>query len=261
MRCMKISIRLLLPVAGLLGVALAGGCAGGEEGGGSSRTDDADVATTTPATSASRTMVGMYSYMADAGNFAECPAGRSLPVAHEGDNAALERAYLGARQEPGEPVLVTLEGRIDQRPRMEGDGTREFLIVDRFLKVWPGESCEKATVKTPLVNTHWRLVELNGRPVETHRDQREVHLRLRPDAHQAMGFAGCNRFKGSYVTDGQTLHFKQVASTMMACPYLDEEQAYLAALEAVTGYEILGETLDLSGEDGVVARFKAMYFE
>ena len=35
------------------------------------------------------------------------------------DNAALERAYLGVREEPGAAVLVTLEGRIAGRPPME----------------------------------------------------------------------------------------------------------------------------------------------
>src|SRR5574341_322403 len=45
---------------------------------------------------------GMYSYMADAGIFTECRTGKKFPVAQEGDNAALEAAYLKARQQPGE---------------------------------------------------------------------------------------------------------------------------------------------------------------
>jgi copper homeostasis protein (lipoprotein) len=261
MRCAKTTIHLLLPLAVLLTSVIAGGCSGEEEGGGSARSDGAESSTETADTTSSRSMVGMYSYLADAGVFAECPGGTPLPVAHEVDNAALERAYLYAREEPGEPVLVTLEGRVQRRPRMEGDGTRDYLIVDRFRKVWPGENCEKVSVETPLINTHWHLVELNGKPVETHPGQREIYLRLRPDVTQLMGFAGCNQFKGRYALDGPALRFERLASTLTACPYLDEERAYLDALETVTGYEILGETLDLNCEDRVVARFKAVYFE
>jgi copper homeostasis protein (lipoprotein) len=67
-----------------------------------------------------RRLRGMFTYMADAGRFQDCASGRSYPVAMEADNATLERAYSSARPEPGAPLLVTLVGRFEQRPRMEG---------------------------------------------------------------------------------------------------------------------------------------------
>ena len=130
-------------------------------------------------TGQSTRMAGMYEYLADAGWFTDCTSGKRAPVAMEADNAALERAYLGVREEPGAAVLVTLEGRIAGRPPMEGEGTREHLIVERFDQVWPGESCEKSAVATPLENTYWKLVALNGTRVETHADQREIRVRRR----------------------------------------------------------------------------------
>jgi uncharacterized lipoprotein NlpE involved in copper resistance len=87
-------------------------------------------------------MQGQFTYMADAGRFSECRTGTSLPVAQEADNAALERAYAEARQEPGAPVLVTFDGRFAMRPPMEGDGLREVVIVEKFGEVRPGERCE-----------------------------------------------------------------------------------------------------------------------
>lgn len=54
---------------------------------------------------------GMYLYMADAAVFTECRTGLRFRVAPKGDAAALESAYLKARKQPGEPVLVTFEGR------------------------------------------------------------------------------------------------------------------------------------------------------
>jgi copper homeostasis protein (lipoprotein) len=212
-------------------------------------------------------MVGMFQYMADAGLFTACDSDTKLPVAFEGDMPALERAYLSSGVTPPEPVLVTLEGRVAERPKMEGEGTREFLIVDKLSNVWPGESCEKVGVETPLVNTYWKLVSLDGEAVETHADQREVHFILRTDDPKVRGFAGCNKFFGGYTVKQEELRFGNLASTMAACPYLDEETAFLQALSKVKRYEILGESLELRGEGGLRdegwmrARFKAVYFE
>lgn len=43
-------------------------------------------------------MRGMYRYMVDAGSFKECLTGRRGPVAQEGKNAELERAYSSERR-------------------------------------------------------------------------------------------------------------------------------------------------------------------
>ena len=206
-------------------------------------------------------MVGMYQYMADAGLFTDCVSGRRVPVAMEADNAALERAYLGAREEPGEAVLVTVKGRLEQRPPMEGEGTREHLIVERFEQVWPTESCEKSTVETPLENTYWKLVSLVGVPVETHPDQREVHIRLKGRAQKMSGYAGCNNISGRYLTGADSLVFGRMASTTATCPYQDEETTFLGALQNINRFAILGESLVLSMDTVDVARFKAVYFE
>jgi hypothetical protein len=69
---------------------------------------------------------------------------------------------------------------------MEGEGTREHLIVERFEQIWPG----KSTVQTPLENTYWKLVELRGAPVETHADQRETQLS--PRARKPLSLPGCS---------------------------------------------------------------------
>ena len=90
-------------------------------------------------------MRGMYSYFADAGLFTDCRTGRAMPVATDGDNAALERTYLKSRGEPGESLLVTFEGRIAMRPPMEGDGLRPTVVVDKFQRVFPGETCGNAS--------------------------------------------------------------------------------------------------------------------
>jgi copper homeostasis protein (lipoprotein) len=205
------------------------------------------------------TMAGMYSYMADAATFTRCDTDVRYPVAMEGESVALERAYLAAGLEPGAALLVTVQGSFKPRPDMAGVD-REHLVVENFDAIWPDETCEKLGVETPLKNTYWKLVELNGAPIVAQENQREVHLMLRVDGPDARGFAGCNAFGASYNVDGTDLHFTEILATKSACPYLDEEIAYLAALESVTRYRILGETLVLSNGATRVARFRAVYF-
>jgi len=96
---------------------------------------------------------GMYVYFADAGILTECLSGLRLPVAQESDNAALERAYLQARKDVGQPILVTFEGHLARRPRMEGEGTEEVIVVDRFDRARPGESCSAPSEGPKLENT------------------------------------------------------------------------------------------------------------
>jgi hypothetical protein len=51
----------------------------------------------------------MYSFL---------PRVTTLPVTMEGDNLALGRAYLQVKHEPGEALLVSLEGQIVPRMPM-----------------------------------------------------------------------------------------------------------------------------------------------
>ncbi|HSP89529.1 MAG TPA: copper resistance protein NlpE N-terminal domain-containing protein [Vicinamibacterales bacterium] len=86
-------------------------------------------------------MRGMFRYMADAGVFTECSTGQRWPVAQEADNATLEREYLKVRTEPGGPVLVSVDGRVAMRPKMEGEGLQPTLVPERFAGAFPGETC------------------------------------------------------------------------------------------------------------------------
>ena len=86
-------------------------------------------------------MAGMYSYMADAALFRDCATGERYPVAFEADNRALETGYLAVAPEPGAEVLVKIEGRIEERPAMEGDGTEVSVILDRFIGAYPDKDC------------------------------------------------------------------------------------------------------------------------
>jgi copper homeostasis protein (lipoprotein) len=203
---------------------------------------------------------GMYSYMADAGIFTECFTGKKFPVAQEGDNAALEAAYLKARQQPGEALLVNFEGNIVRRPKMEGEGEQEVIIVDRFNNVWPDETCASPISTPALEQTYWKLLELNGQPVAAEAGSREAHLQLSPSGATVAGSTGCNQVMGKYELDDESLRFSKMATTRMACPeaLMAQESAFLKALETAAAWKISGNRLELKDVHGtVLARFEA----
>lgn len=89
------------------------------------------------------TLEGMYSYMADAAIFTDCKTQNKHPVAFEGDNTTLEKAYLKAIKSRGEKVFVTLIGHFEKRPKMDSEGNIKFLIVDKFKKIQLNKNCGK----------------------------------------------------------------------------------------------------------------------
>lgn len=199
---------------------------------------------------------GMYRYLADAALFESCRTRLRYPVVFEEDHVDLERAYLAANKEPGSPMMASFVGRIELRPRMEGGGEREFVVVSDFIGVNPGERCYDEEV--PLARTIWRLVELNGKPFSRVDSTRMPHLVLIPDDRRAAGSGGCNRFTGSYEMSGDSLRFHQLALTSMDCPGgVDLERAFMEALEAVSTLDHFGETLELWSDHRLRARLRA----
>ncbi len=205
------------------------------------------------------TMRGMYRYFADAGLFTECLTRRRWPVAQEKDNAALESAYTKGRLTTGEELLVNLEGQIAMRPKMEGKGAQPTVVVERFIGVWPGETCGARFSSAALENTYWKLIRLSGKPVSVAAKQREPHFVLDNKTKRIAGFGGCNRFAGTYQQNANRLTFGKMAMTFMACPEgMETERDFVTALEQVRSWKILGNHLELiDGSGTLLARLEA----
>jgi heat shock protein HslJ len=67
---------------------------------------------------------------------------------------------------------------------------------------------------------------------------------------QLSGNAPCNTYSGAYTLEGTTINVSSIVRTKMACPALEQEDAYLTALADVASYTIDGDTLVLAGADG-----------
>lgn len=106
----------------------------------------------------------------------------------------------------------------------------------------------------------WRLAQLGERVVAAGEDPRRapsLRLEAGPEGARALGSGGCNRFTGGYTLEGDTLRFTPLAATKMACPDLETEAAYFAALAATRGWRLAGDRLELLDEAGApVARFE-----
>jgi heat shock protein HslJ len=110
-----------------------------------------------------------------------------------------------------------------------------------------------------LENTYWKLTHLGDVPVIAGEKQREPHLVLRSQDQRVSGSSGCNRLMGGYTREGGTLAFSRLAGTRMACAEgMDTEQHFLAVLEQVKTWKIVGGHLGLLDAGGrLLARFEA----
>jgi putative lipoprotein len=120
-----------------------------------------------------------------------------------------------------------------------------------------------APAHSPLVETHWTLVELGGRSVAKTPMGREPFLQLFADQNRAIATGGCNQMTGTYETSGESLKFSQFVSTMRACSDgMDTDRALAQALESTATFRIDGTSLDIVDASGnVLARFQEAALE
>jgi putative lipoprotein len=202
---------------------------------------------------------GMFSYLADAAVFRDCRTGKTFPVSMEGSYMELENAYLNSGIDPGHEIFIELNGRFLERPAMEGNHNKVKLIVDKLNNMEHEKTCAP-TVHAELADTYWKVIEIGGGTVVTPEGMKEAHIILASAESRAHGNAGCNNFFGQFQSEGDTLSFSAVGSTMMLCPQgMDTERAFLEALGSTTRYTISGLFMELYAGDKLLARLEAIY--
>jgi heat shock protein HslJ len=201
-------------------------------------------------------MIGEFVYFADAAMFRPCAGTTRYPVAMEGDYLALERSYLRERREAQQPIVAVLEGRIEMRPAMEGD-PRETLLVSRSVGVVPTLSCERALADSPVENSYWRILTLDGKALDATQGRREPSIRFLPQLGRYSATVGCNTLNGPYTLDGTALTLSPGPTTLMACPPpLDAiEQRFVEALGDIAEVIVTGPTAELRNADGIQIAF------
>lgn len=98
-------------------------------------------------------------------------------------------------------------------------------------------NCNKKSGNYAFQETVWELTQLNGRNIKADDNFTLAFL----NTGRIAGRGACNNFFGPWETvPGKTNGIKigNVASTLMACPNMDLEDAFLKSLETITEYRI-----------------------
>lgn len=144
---------------------------------------------------------------------------------------------------------------------MRRAGRRRSSIVAGLLVGWivagievSGVSRSAAAPFSP--DTRWRLVALSPElPLGAVR----VEAVFDADARRVSGTAGCNRFTGTFTTDGDRLTIGPLATTRMACPepQMRIEQAVLRTLAAAQRWAESDATLVIETGTGESLTFSS----
>ena len=94
----------------------------------------------------------------------------------------------------------------------------------------------------------WLLVEVTGRPYEVSDDSHQAFILLDSATSRASGNNSCNNFFGNYAIEaGQRIRLSDnLGATMMACPDMTTEAAFMEALRKVDNYSVNGNLLSLN---------------
>ena|SRR5688572_25681637 len=114
-------------------------------------------------------------------------------------------------------------------------------------------SCK--TQQVAITSIEWKLVQLNSEDVAS--VDPPLTLLLNETQMKISGFAGCNRFFGSYQLGESNLQFSGLGSTKMYCQDKSAtEDKYLKALNEVQSFKIEGDKLVLLAGEKTILEFK-----
>ena len=118
------------------------------------------------------------------------------------------------------------------------------MLVERFVGVWPDETCERAEGTASLTNTYWKILRLGETSISAVGEgRREPNLILRQGEPRFTATVGCNQLTGDFSLSGDALAFGPAAATTDGLPApLDDWEARLGELiERTAGYRIDGQ--------------------
>jgi heat shock protein HslJ len=137
-------------------------------------------------------------------------------------------------------------------------------VIGRKPVKYAGEiPCADCPGQADLLETYWRPVEIETRPVVIRPGTREPHFVLSAEGNRVRGFTGCNNLAGGFAQGVDGFRFNGLVTTRMAClPESDLEAHFLSALNATTSQRVAGETLELRDRDGKLRmRLEARYLK
>ena len=109
-------------------------------------------------------------------------------------------------------------------------------------------------VQTPLEGTGWTVLDYNNGRGAVTSVMAGTELTAQFNGGSLTRSAGCNNYSASYALNGNNIAISPAATTRLFCPspegVMDQEGAYLAALERANMYRIEGDRLFLETAEG-----------
>ena len=137
-----------------------------------------------------------------------------------------------------------------------------FFIALTFIIAACNSSKKAGESTTPaFTGTYWKLTELMGTKVTgPSATGKEMYITFKKEDNMVFGHGGCNSFRGKYeLKEGNRISFSGLASTMMACPDMQNETEFMKAVESSDNYVITGNSLVLNkARMAPLARFEAV---
>ena len=92
--------------------------------------------------------------------------------------------------------MASFDGAIVREPAGAGKEAEPHVLVERFVGIWPGESCERADDTATLTNTYWKILRLGDVDITPGEGRREPNLILREGDTRFTATVGCNQIAG-----------------------------------------------------------------
>lgn len=143
-------------------------------------------------------------------------------------------------------------------------GENKLISLDKDGRKITGDLADKYILgkeKIELTGKYWKLVRLNGKPVET--TMKEPFIRFFAEDNRVNGNSSCNMFNGKFeLPEGNRIKFSPFAMTKMACAGSSIESDFMQVLEKITSYSLTEKELLLQDEyETTLAKFEADYFK
>jgi heat shock protein HslJ/uncharacterized lipoprotein NlpE involved in copper resistance len=151
--------------------------------------------------------------------------------------------------------VIVLEN-LNERPVRYIVGDRLLIQLDMDGKKITGalkDNYVLVQVDGKLVNKHWTLTELSGKPI----DGKKAYITFSNSDNRVSGNSGCNDFAGHYrLPNHQRMTLSNLVSTQKMCMEMDIEKQMIEAIKSVDRYDIINNVLTLYRQTIAMAKFE-----
>lgn len=147
--------------------------------------------------------------------------------------------------------IIILQEDSENGPRRYKVGVNKLIHLDQSGNPITGDLADKyILVKSvndmSLAGPQWKLVQLNGREINSDTLAKEAFISFSEDK-QVSGNTSCNNFFGTYhITSGLRFGVYNLAMTEMACLKGSVESEFVEALKRADNYSLSGDRLTLN---------------